>query len=133
MPGFHVDPLLPIHLSLFVLADRRYIYSLRFDTCTHCITTLNAYISSNMYYFLMAKHSKFFFLAQNKSVLVSMLTRSIVGKKNPKLFFLVLCGGREKEAFTLNSSVLAIHADLVVIAGRGTTYIRTMPARSATQ
>lgn len=62
---------------------------------------------------------------------MTMLTRSTAGKK-PQTVFTCL-GGRSKEAFELNSVVLAIYTDLVVIDGRGTTYIRTTPARLAIQ
>lgn len=56
------------------------------------------YVSSNVYHFLLAKHSKFFFLAQNKSVLMTMLTKALLKKKNPNCFYLFSEGGGKKHS-----------------------------------
>lgn len=73
------------------------------------------HISSNVYPFLMAEHLKFFFLAQNKSGLMTMLIKALL-KKTPNCFYL-FSEGEGRKAFTLNSKVLAIYTALVVTAG----------------
>lgn len=55
------------------------------------------------------------FLAQNKSGLMTMLTKALLKKKNPNCFYL-FSEGEGRKAFTLNSIVLAIYTGLVVTA-----------------
>lgn len=66
------------------------------------------YVSSNVYHFLLAKHSKFFFLAQNKSVLMTMLTKALL-KKKTQIVFTCSLRGEEKSIHIKLYSLRHLH------------------------